>query len=132
MKKIILIIFAMIAVAAMVTETAISKPTILMAVPEFNWTNTTYNFGRIKVGEAVSHEFAFTNKGDSPLIISSVKASCGCTVTDYSRNPINPGDQGYVYARYDASKPGTFSKPISVMSNAGDVIVLTIRGEVVE
>jgi formylmethanofuran dehydrogenase subunit C len=104
-----------------------------VATPEFLWTSTTYDFGKIKVNNPVTHEFRFTNSGDVPLVISSVQASCGCTVTDYSKDPIPPGAEGYVKATYNAAKVGAFSKTVTVNANAEDSIVqLMIKGEVVE
>lgn len=132
MKKIVLIIFAMAVVTIAAHELAMSKPVSNITVPEFAWTDTQHNFGKIKMGSPVTHEFTFTNKGDAPLVVSAVKASCGCTVTDFTKDPINPGQQGYVLARYDASKVGVFTKTVSVMSNTDEIVVLTIQGEVVD
>ena len=99
----------------------------------FSWIVTSYDFGKIKVNKPVTHEFRFTNSGDAPLVISSVQASCGCTVTDYSKDPIAPGSEGYVKATYNAAKLGVFSKTVTVNANAAESVVqLTIKGEVVE
>jgi hypothetical protein len=99
----------------------------------FSWIVTSYDFGKIKVNKPVTHEFRFTNSGDAPLVISSVQASCGCTVTDYSKDPIAPGSEGYVKATYNAAKVGVFSKTVTVNANAAESVVqLTIKGEVVE
>lgn len=100
---------------------------------DFSWIVTTYDFGKIKVNKPATHEFRFTNSGDAPLVISSVQASCGCTVTDYSKDPIAPGGEGYVKATYNAAKVGVFSKTVTVNANAEESVVqLTIKGEVVE
>jgi hypothetical protein len=99
----------------------------------FGWTETTYEFGQIKVGVPVSYEFTFTNTGEAPLVIASVQASCGCTVTSYSKDPIEPGNKGFVKATYNAAKLGQFSKTVTVNANTDESLVqLTIRGEVVE
>ena len=104
-----------------------------VATPDFLWAQTTYDFGKITVNKPVTHEFRFTNSGDAPLVITSVQAACGCTVTDYSKEPIAPGSEGYVKATYNAAKIGMFSKAITVNANADESVVqLTIRGEVVE
>ena len=101
--------------------------------PSFAWTMTTQDFGKIKLNVPVSHEFRFTNSGDAPLVISSVQASCGCTVTDYSKDPIAPGAEGYVKATYNAAKVGVFTKTVTVTANAEESVVqLSIKGEVVE
>ncbi len=101
--------------------------------PAFAWTMTTHNFGKIKVNVSVSHEFRFTNSGDAPLVISSVQASCGCTVTDYSKDPIAPGAEGYVKTTYNAARVGVFTKTVTVTANAEESVAqLSIKGEVVE
>jgi hypothetical protein len=101
--------------------------------PAFRWTTTSYDFGHIPVNKPVTHEFRFTNSGNSPLIISSVQASCGCTVTDYSKEPIAPGAEGFVKTTYNAAKVGVFTKTVTVNANADESIVqLIIKGEVVE
>jgi hypothetical protein len=110
-----------------------SLSSLHMAAGSFSWNATTFDFGKIKVNTPVTHEFHFTNSGNAPLVISSVQASCGCTVTDYSKDPIAPGSEGYVKATYNAAKVGTFSKTVTVNANAEEGIVqLTIKGEVVE
>ena len=102
-------------------------------IANFSWVVTSYDFGKVKVNKPVTHEFRFTNSGDAPLVISSVQASCGCTVTDYSKDPIAPGSEGYVKATYNAARLGVFSKTVTVSANAAEnVVQLTIKGEVVE
>jgi hypothetical protein len=99
----------------------------------FVWNATTFDFGKIKLGVPVTHEFTFTNEGNVPLIITSVKASCGCTVTSYSKDPIEKGSRGFVKATYNAAKAGQFSKSVTIHANTDEGLVqLTIKGEVVE
>ena len=108
-----------------------TKPTQPAAV--FNWVATTFDFGKIEKGTPVTHEFTFTNAGTDALIISSVQASCGCTVTDYTKDPIPPGEKGFVKATYNAAKPGVFSKTVTINANTEDeLVLLTIKGEVTE
>lgn len=99
--------------------------------PAFSWTMTVHDFGKIALNKPVTHEFRFKNSGNSPLIISSVQASCGCTVTDYSKDPIAPGAEGFVKATYNAAKSGIFTKTVTVNANSGESVVrLMIKGEV--
>lgn len=99
----------------------------------FNWTATVFDFGKIKLNVPVTHEFTFTNTGDAPLIISSVQASCGCTIASYTKDPIAPGAEGFVKATYNAAKIGQFTKSVTVNANTADgVVQLTIKGEVTE
>jgi hypothetical protein len=99
----------------------------------FNWSATSFDFGKIKKGQPVTEEFSFTNEGNVPLVITSVKASCGCTVTDFSKDPIAPGEKGFVKATYNAANVGPFQKTVTVNANTDDEAVqLIIKGEVVE
>lgn len=100
---------------------------------EFTWTMKEFDFGQIKMGVPVNHEFKFTNSGDAPLLITSVQASCGCTVTSYSKDPIEAGGEGFVKATYNAASVGQFTKTVTVTANTDvSVIQLTIKGEVVQ
>ena len=99
----------------------------------FQWAETSFDFGKIKANVPVTHEFAFTNTGNAALVISSVQTPCGCTVASYSKDPVLPGQKGYVKATYNAAKPGMFTKTITVLSNSAlEPVKLTIRGEVAE
>ena len=101
------------------------------ALPEFAWTETSFDFGKIKQNAPVTHEFRFVNKGAEPLVITSVQASCGCTVAKYTKEPIAPGAEGFVTATYNAATKGIFNKSVTVNANTQDgVVVLAIRGEV--
>lgn len=122
MKKVTIIFFAsIIAFVAYCNSAAV-----------FNWSKTQHDFGNIVKGIPVSHEFEFTNSGSAPLIVTSVIASCGCTVTNYSKDPIAPGAKGYVKATFDAGKSGAFAKTVTVQSNASENPILTLKGTVVE
>lgn len=97
----------------------------------FHWAKTTFDFGKTKVGIPLSYEFRFTNTGITPLIISSVKPSCGCTVTAYTKDPVEKGASGFVRATYDAAKVGKYTKTVAVYANTPEgIIQLTIKGEV--
>ncbi len=101
--------------------------------PSLEFEKNEHNFGLIKeeIG-AVTTQFKFINSGDSPLIIQRVASSCGCTTPSYTREPILPGKEGVVSARYSTvRRPGTFNKTIRVYTNVPDTVyVLTIKGNV--
>jgi hypothetical protein len=136
MKKIAFTLFALLAVAFTYgQELAMNSKPENKLNPEnalFAWTTTTFDFGQIKVGVPVSYEFEFTNSGEIPLVISTVQASCGCTVTSYTKEPIEPGGKGFVKATYNAASTGQFTKTVTVNANTEDgIATLTIKGEVV-
>ena len=65
---------------------------------------TEYDFGMVMEGEKVVHDYKFTNTGDEPLIISNAKGSCGCTVPDWPREPIAPGESSVIKVQFDSKK----------------------------
>jgi hypothetical protein len=101
--------------------------------PKMNVEESTYNFGKIPQGIPAKHKFGITNTGNEPLIIQNVQKTCGCTVTDWTKDPIMPGESGYVTAQYNAARMGNFKKPITVVSNAtNSPMRLYFKGEVVK
>ncbi len=136
MKKITLTLFSLLLVASVFAQekdVKVKPSKALVDQPVFSWTSTQHDFGKIKVGVPVTHEFTFTNTGDVPLIISTVQASCGCTVADYSKDPIAPKGKGFIKATFNAASVGVFSKTLTVNANTEEgVVYLTIKGEVVQ
>ncbi|MDA3780666.1 MAG: DUF1573 domain-containing protein [Bacteroidales bacterium] len=95
--------------------------------------NEVHDFKTIQETKGkVTHKFIFTNTGNTPLIINTVKASCGCTSSEWTRRPILPGEKGFVGATYDPrNRPGKFNKTIVVRTNAvKPTVVLRITGKV--
>ena len=95
------------------------------------WSKTTHDFGTVKMGPKANTEFNFKNSGVTPVTIKSANPSCGCTASDYSHEPIMPGQNGYVKASYGTKgRPGFFKKTITVTLDNGTTQVLTITGTV--
>ncbi len=91
-----------------------------------------HDFGTIKEGTVATYSFEFTNTGKTPVVISNVQPSCGCTTPEWTREPVMPGKTGKVTASYNsAGRPGNFNKTVTVMNN-GEVsqIILAIQGNV--
>lgn len=95
----------------------------------------SHDFGNIKEnGGPVSYEFVFTNEGESPLVIVSATASCGCTMPRYPKAPIAPGKSEKIRVTYlPKGRPGEFSKSVRVRTNdpKNKKITLHISGVVV-
>lgn len=109
------------------------EPAIILEISHMKWDQKVINLGKIKLNNPSTAIFHFTNNGTSPLIISDVKASCSCTVAEYTKDPVAPGKSGQVKAQYNASKLGSFTKTVTVFYNEeGGMETLTIEGEVVE
>lgn len=92
----------------------------------------THNFGTFSENSPiVSCVFTFTNIGDAPLVIHQAIASCGCTVPDYTKEPILPGKTGTIKVTYNGTGkyPGSFKKSITLRTNAKkDMLRLYIEG----
>lgn len=103
------------------------------AIASIKFVEEEYDFGIIDEGDIVSHTFNFTNDGEVDLLITDAKASCGCTVPQYPRKPIAPGEQGKINVRFDSShKPGMQRKTISIFANIEyHTVVLKIKSQVI-
>lgn len=101
---------------------------------EISFEEKVFDYGTITKGADGNHTFTFTNTGNSPLVIESVKSSCGCTVPKKPEAPIAPGASGIIQVHYDTQRLGVFRKTITVTTNAGtnSVVALKIKGTVVE
>ncbi len=102
-------------------------------VASINFEVEELDYGTIEKGSNGVRVFTFTNTGNAPLIISNVKASCGCTVPTYSNEAILPGEEGEITVKYDTKKVGKFTKTITVSSNATNTKkLLKIKGNIIE
>lgn len=93
---------------------------------------TTFDYGTIKAGSDGTRFFTVTNTGDKPLVLSNVKPSCGCTVPEWSQDPILPGKSSKIKVGYNTALPGGFQKMIEVFSNdpVNSRAVIYIKGNV--
>lgn len=101
-------------------------------LPELIFDYTSYDFGIVDHGDTVSHKFYFVNNGDAPAIISEASSSCGCTVPDYPKKPIKPGQRAYVKAVFATKgKLNTQKKSITIKANTEpNYTTLYLTGEV--
>ncbi len=91
----------------------------------------TIDYGTIEQDADGNRVFKFTNNGKEPLIITNCKGSCGCTVPQWPKTPIMPGETGEIKVKYDTKRVGQFNKTVTVTSNASNgEVVLKIRGVV--
>ena len=105
---------------------------MLEKVAIINFETEIVNYGTITQGSDGTKVFTFTNTGNAPLVISEVKTSCGCTIPSYSKAAILPGKQGELEIKYDTKRLGSFTKTITVISNAKVIKkTLKIKGTVV-
>lgn len=77
-------------------------------------TPTQHDFETVTRGRPVSRVFVFTNVGDTPLTVETVRTTCGCTATEWPQYPILPDSTGRIKVTYDTRKKGDFRKMIKV------------------
>ena len=98
--------------------------------------NEKYDFGKVASGEKVLYKFKFKNTGSNELVLTDVKASCGCTTPGYSKEPVAPGEEGFIDVQFDSKgRSGVQQKSITVTGNFEDPsrrMVLYLTGEVVK
>ncbi len=101
--------------------------------PVITFEKVLHDFGRITQGEKAEYSFRFTNTGDGDLLIANAYASCGCTVPEFSREPIAPGKAGFIKVTFDSDKrEDRFEKLVTVLANtASPETKLTITGFVI-
>lgn len=108
---------------------------VMAQKPQIVFENLEHDFGAFKESDGVqTTTFKFTNKGEVPLVISNVRASCGCTTPKWTREPVAPNGTGEIQVSYDPrNRPGAFNKTVMVSSNAENgTTVLRITGRVDE
>jgi hypothetical protein len=100
--------------------------------PRFKFDKTEHDFGNINEGDVVETVFTFTNVGKSELIIASAKGSCGCTVPEWPKEPIMPGEEGQIKVKFNSyRKPNLQQKQITLVTNTEDgKEILKIRAQV--
>ena len=107
-----------------------------LAQAELTFEKTTHDFGTFSEDNpVVTTTFKFKNSGDTPLVIHQAIASCGCTVPEYTKEPIAPGKKGEIKVTYNGAGkfPGHFKKSITVRSNgAVEMTRLYIEGDMTE
>ena len=97
----------------------------------YSWNETTHDFGKIKQNDPGTVIYTVKNNGTTPLIITAARSSCGCTVAEYTKEPIKPNETGIVKATYNTARVGAFNKTVTVTFDGVQTTeMLTIKGEV--
>ncbi len=136
MKKALLLALGLAAAGYTAQAQAVqpANATAKVAGPAITFEESKYDFGSVAQGGMVDHTFKFKNTGTQPLIISNIGVSCGCTVPEYSKEPVMPGKTGTLSAHFNsAGKMGMQNKVLTIESNAaaGNATV-SLVGEVKE
>lgn len=119
MKKVFSLLFVFAAVFA-------------FAQAPVKFSETKFNFGKLKQNVPATHVFKFTNTGSKPVVIESAVAGCGCTTPEFPKQPIAKGKEGTIKVTYNAAASGAFTKDVTVKFAGDDQpIILNIVGEVI-
>jgi len=130
MKKLLLSFAAFALTTALFaqSEPVVAKPDSAVA----KFTSTTIDLGKIKQDNPTTATFEVTNIGKEPLVIEYANPTCGCTIGDYTKEPIAPGKTGFIKATYNAKNVGMFQKSLNVKFAGYDARPITIKGEVLK
>ena len=103
-------------------------------VPKISFKEMEHNFGRVIEGEKITYAFKFTNTGNGNLVITNVSSSCGCTVPQFTKDPVKPGEQGNIKVTFDSkNRMGFQNKTVTVVSNTQpNTTILRVRAQVIE
>lgn len=78
----------------------------------------TVDLGTITQGDTIMHVYNFKNTGNMPLVLSNVNASCGCTTPSYSKEPVAPGEKGFITVKFNSKgKEGKLNKTVTAYAN---------------
>lgn len=128
MKRVVLTLVIAFLAAGAFAQSATSKK----AEDFIKFKELKYNFGKIKQGTPVTHDFAFTNIGAGQVIIENATASCGCTTPKWPQAPVAKGGNSVITAGFNAAAAGPFNKEVYVRVKGADTpVTITITGEVV-
>ncbi|MDX2285606.1 MAG: DUF1573 domain-containing protein [Bacteroidia bacterium] len=126
-----------VAEAAPAAPAAPAQPEYLseaMNLPQtvIEWASIDYDYGKVEAGKTVTYVYKVKNTGSNPLKLTRVKASCGCTTPEWSKDPIPPGGEGFVKASFNTTgRSGYQAKTITVTGNfPTNNAVLKLHGEV--
>lgn len=89
----------------------------LYAQPKLTAPDFTVDYGEVEFGGNGERIFRFKNEGKDPLIITNAQGSCGCTVPDWPKEPIMPGQEGQIKIKYDTKRAGAINKQVTITTN---------------
>jgi hypothetical protein len=129
MKKILfLVCIAVFAIGKMSAQTDTTK-----LKPVIKFESTTYDFGTITKGSDGTFKMEYTNDGNGAIVVTGVQKTCGCTSTDWSKEPVKKGQKGWIKITYNTNIVGSFQKTVFVNSNATTpTLAISFKGTVVD
>ena len=132
MKKSILLVACTLLMSFATKAQTADKQAVNTNAAEMTFEALEFNFGTIKQGDSVNHEFEFVNNGKEDLIITNATGSCGCTVPQYPKEAIKKGAKQVIKVTFNsAGKMGMQDKTVTITSNAkNSPVILHLKGTV--
>ena len=109
-----------------------ADPSFSNLMPIIDMKEESYNFGDVMEGELLTHTFTVKNIGNEMLIISDAKGSCGCTVSEWPRTPIRPGEESYVRVTFNSSGREGQQKKTLITNTVPNIKVITIQANIIK
>ena len=123
MKRCTLLLFAVVITAAAMAQTKLADAV--------KFASAEINLGKVKQNEPVTGSFTITNISNKQLVKEQANPACGCTIADYTKEPIAPGKTGFIKATYNAANAGAFHKTVTVkFMGVDETQAITLTGEV--
>lgn len=117
MKKVVLSFLMMLFVVAAYAQEKAQIASV--NGPQITFQESEYKFGDLEQGEKAEHVFTFKNTGTAPLVLSDVRTTCGCTASEWPKEPVAPGKSGQIKVTFNsAGKMGAQNKVVTIVSNA--------------
>ena len=101
--------------------------TMTVSAQELSLDKEVHDYGNVAKGGDGSCYFTITNTGTEPLTITRAKGICGCTVPDWPREAIAPGESAKMKVTYDTKRPGRINKSVTITSNAKNAPTKVVR-----
>lgn len=135
MKKLVLSLFLILGVTfgvmAQNNKVAPVENKSIGTQAEITFEKLEHDYGQVQKNGNGETTFTYKNTGKTPLILSNVRSSCGCTVPSWSREPLMPGQSASIRVKYNTANPGPINKSVTVESNARENrVILKIKGTV--
>ncbi|MEN8928716.1 MAG: DUF1573 domain-containing protein [Flavobacteriales bacterium] len=133
MKKLILTL-GLLSFVAVFTTASFAQGTQLVTGPSLSVDKDVHDYGKIKKNADGACYFTISNTGTEPLLITNAKGSCGCTVPNWPREAIAPGESAKMKVTYATNRVGPINKTVTITSNStsGPRKVVRIKGEVLK
>lgn len=124
MKRILIAFLALASATSVIAQKKFSD------VAKFD--KETYDFGKIKQNVPAVATFTVTNISNAPIVIEQANPTCGCTISDYTKTPIAPGQTGTIKATYNAAAAGAIHKTLTVkIAGIDEIKQISLAGEVI-